>query len=157
MSDCSAQFLLRRAVQSDADEIAAIWLRSRRAAVPAIPPPVHTDDEVRIWIAEVVLPAEATWVIEHAGRAVAMLVLDAGLVDQLYVDPDYTGQGLGARLLNLAKDQSPGGLDLWTFQGNIGARGFYERHGFAAVAMTDGDNEERCPDVRYHWQRDSPR
>jgi GNAT superfamily N-acetyltransferase len=79
------------------------------------------------------------------------------LVEQLYVDPDYTGQGLGSRLLNLAKDQSPGGLDLWTFQTNIGARRFYERHGFAAVATTDGDNEERCPDVRYHWQSDSSR
>ena len=28
---------------------------------------------------------------------------------------------------------------------------FYERHGFTAVAATNGDNEEGAPDVRYHW------
>lgn len=31
------------------------------------------------------------------------------------------------------------------------ARRVYERHGFVAVAMTDGDNEEEAPDFRYHW------
>ena len=41
-------------------------------------------------------------------------------------------------------------LRLYTFQSNEGARRFYERHGFAAVAFGDGsDNEEREPDVRY--------
>ena len=34
--------------------------------------------------------------------------------------------------------------------GNTDARRFYERHGFTAVASSDGsDNEEREPDVRY--------
>jgi ribosomal protein S18 acetylase RimI-like enzyme len=39
---------------------------------------------------------------------------------------------------------------LYTFQENTGARRFYERHGFKAVKLTDGhDNEENCPDVLY--------
>jgi hypothetical protein len=54
-------------------------------------------------------------------------------------------------LLDLAKERRPGGLDLWTFQANAGARRSYERHGFAATSTTDGDNEEAAPDVRYHW------
>ena len=45
----------------------------------------------------------------------------------------------------------PDGLDLWAFRSNTGARRFYERHGFVAVAFTEGDNEEGEPDVRYHW------
>ena len=58
---------------------------------------------------------------------------------------------LGTRLLDVAKAERPAGLDLWAFQSNTGARRFYERHGFTAVAMTDGDNEEGAPDVRYRW------
>jgi hypothetical protein len=27
----------------------------------------------------------------------------------------------------------------------------YERHGFVAIDTTDGQNEERAPDVHYRW------
>jgi len=30
-------------------------------------------------------------------------------------------------------------------------QGFYEGHGFVAVDMTEGDNEDGSPDVRYRW------
>ena len=39
---------------------------------------------------------------------------------------------------------------LHTFTRNEGARRFYKRHGFVAVAFGEGSsNEEREPDVRY--------
>jgi len=127
-------------------------LRSRRSSVPEIPSPVHSDSEVIEWFATVVLPAGGTWVIDHADVVVALLVLEpAGWIDQLYVDPDFAGRGLGSRLVAVAKAAAPGGLELWTFQANVRARRFYERHGFVAVGMTDGDNEEGAPDVRYRW------
>jgi GNAT superfamily N-acetyltransferase len=136
---------------SEAGAVAALWLRSRRASVPAIPAPVHGDDEVYEWFATVVIPQRETWVIEHAGRIVAVLVLEPGWIDQLYVDPEFTGRGLGSRLIDVAKQANPRGLNLWTFETNTGARRLYERHGFVAVAATDGDNEEGAPEVRYHW------
>jgi putative acetyltransferase len=74
-----------------------------------------------------------------------------GWVDQLYVDPQWTGRGLGSALIGLAKELRPERLDLWTFQSNIAARRFYERHGFVAIDVTDGENEERAPDVHYRW------
>ena len=98
--------------------------------------------------------AREVWVADVDDEIVAMLVLEDDWVDQLYVDPDWTGRGLGTRLLDVAKAQRPAGLDLWAFQSNTGARRFYERHGFTAVAMTDGDNEEGAPDVRYRWPGD---
>jgi GNAT superfamily N-acetyltransferase len=134
--------------------VAAMWLRARRAAIPAIPPPVHSDDEVREWFETVVIPERETWVIEDAGSIVAVLVLEPGWIDQLYVDPEFTGQGLGSRLLQIAKNSHPRGLDLWSFESNAEARGFYERHGFVAVGATDGDNEEGARDVRYRWSAD---
>ncbi len=131
--------------------MAEVWLRSRQASVPAIPAPVHSDDEVRAWFAEVVLPERETWVAEVDGAVVGLLVLEDDDVDQLYVDPSMTGQGVGSRLLDRAKERRPTGLVLWTFQTNLGARRFYARHGFVEVARTDGDNEEGAPDIRLAW------
>jgi GNAT superfamily N-acetyltransferase len=141
----------RLARPADAGAVATTGLRARHASVPAIPAPVHGDAEVHDWFATVVLEERETWVIDRGGTIAALLVLQPGWVDQLYVDPDHTGHGLGTLLIDLAKQRQPGGLDLWTFASNAGARRFYERHGFEAVDATDGDNEEGAPDVRYRW------
>lgn len=144
---------VRAAVASDVDAIATVWLRSRRASVPSIPEPVHSEEEVRRWVADVLVPSGGTWVLDGAGALVAMMILRRGWIEQLYVDPDHVGHGAGGRLVEQAKSLSPAGLDLWTFQSNARARDFYEAHGFVAVEETSGDNEEGFPDVRYHWGR----
>lgn len=111
---------------------------------------VHSDSQTRDWIATVVCGHSSVWVVEGHGL-VAMLVLDGGELDQLYVDPLSQGEGIGSRLIDLAKRESPAGLELWMFESNVGAQRFYERHGFVEVGRTDGDNEEGSPDVRYRW------
>ena len=60
-------------------------------------------------------------------------------------------RGLGSRLVELARQRRPDGLALWVFASNTGAVRFYERHGFAVVGGTDGDNEEGAPDLRMVW------
>jgi GNAT superfamily N-acetyltransferase len=131
---------------------AEVWLRSRHAAVPVVPAPVQTDEEVRHHFETVVVPTRETWLAVAAGTVVGVMVLDGDEVDQLYVDPDWQRRGVGSTLLRLAQARRPGGLALWTFQSNHPARRFYERHGFLAVTWTDGStNEERAPDVRYIW------
>jgi GNAT superfamily N-acetyltransferase len=143
---------LRRAEAADAAALAEVWLRSRRAAQPTIPPPVHADHEVRHWFANVVVPTRETWLAEVDGAVVAVLVLDGDELDQLYVEPGWQGRGIGSELVRLAQQRRPGGLALWTFLANLPARRFYERHGFLAVGWTDGSsNEEGAPDVRYAW------
>ena len=143
---------LRRARADEAGAIADVWLRSRAASVPAIPPPVHGDEEVRTWFRNVVLPTRDVWVAVDGRVIVALLVLDAEWIDQLYVEPGKTGRGYGSRLVNLAKRNRPAGLKLWTFEANVGARRFYESHGFVATRRTAGDNEEGAPDVCYEWR-----
>lgn len=144
---------VRRAVGADASAAADVWLRSRAASVPAIPPPAHSDVEVRAWFAEVVIPTAEAWVAAlSTGDIVAVVVLEADSIGQLYVDPAWTGAGIGSQLLDFAKSRRPQGLHLRTFQANEGARRFYERHGFVAVGATRGDNEEGAPDVRYAWR-----
>ena len=136
-------------------------LASRRAGVPAIPPMVHTAEDSRSWLGGLV-ERGVVWVAESGGtdavdgeamRVVGIMVLDDGWIDQLYVSPGWTGRGLGAALVERAKQLSPAGLTLWTFQANTGAQRFYARHGFVAVEHTDGAaNEERSPDVRMVWR-----
>jgi GNAT superfamily N-acetyltransferase len=142
---------LRRADQSEAETIGDLYWRAREAAVPAIPPSVHPRDDVLDYFATVMLPNREVWVAVEDGEIIGLLVLEPGWVDHLYLEPSRTGEGIGGALLDHAKREQPSGLDLWAFRSNTGARRFYERHGFAAVAFTEGDNEEGEPDVRYHW------
>jgi GNAT superfamily N-acetyltransferase len=142
----------RRAHLDEGRALADVWLRSRAASMPAIPAPVHTEDEVRAYFCEVVLPTKEVWVAEKGGAVVALLVLGDEWIDQLYVDPEFVGDGLGSSLIAVAKATRPGGLKLWTFAANTRAMRFYERHGFVATGTTTGDNEEGAPDVRYEWR-----
>ncbi|MFH9086073.1 GNAT family N-acetyltransferase [Streptomyces sp. NPDC017673] len=145
--------VLRRAVAADARAVADVYLRSFDAALPTVVR-ARTDDEVRDYIRDVVVPLRETWVAEAAGAGVVgLMVLDGESLSQLYLDPQWRGRGIGDRFVALAKERGPGGLSLWTFQVNKPAHRFYERHGFVAVEYTDGSgNEEREPDVRYVWR-----
>lgn len=146
--------VLRRAALADARAAAEVWLRSYDAALPTVVRP-RSDDAVRDYFRDVVVPLRETWVADAAdeGGIVGVMVLNDTLLSQLYLAPQWRGRGIGDRFVGLAKERSPGGLSLWTFQVNKPAHRFYERHGFVAVEFTDGSgNEEREPDVRYVWQ-----
>ncbi|UOX99886.1 GNAT family N-acetyltransferase [Blastococcus sp. PRF04-17] len=144
--------VVRRAGPADAPAVADVWLRSFDAALPTVRR-AHPDHEVRGWIRDVLVPRHDVWVAETDGAVVGVLALSDGWLDQLYLDPDWRGRGIGDRLVEVAKLRQPAGLQLWTFQVNEPAQRFYERHGFVAVERTDGaTNEEREPDVRYVWR-----
>ncbi|HET6357492.1 GNAT family N-acetyltransferase [Streptomyces sp.] len=152
----SVDLAFRRADDSDAAGVADVWLRSFAAALPTVRR-AHDDDEVRAWFSHVVVPQYETWIAVAKGSVVGLLVLDGEELEQLYLDPSWRGRGVGDRFVDLAKQQRPNGLRLWTFQVNEPARRFYERHGFIEVERTDGlRNEEREPDVRYVWQPEVP-
>lgn len=145
---------IRPAESGDVAQAAEVYLRSRHAAVPGIPALVHDDDDVRVWFADTVFTHQELWIAEDCpAHVVGVLVLAGDLIEQLYVHPEHARVGVGSQLLTVAKSLRPGGLQLWTFQSNQGARSFYEKHGFTPVEWTDGtDNEEHFPDVRYVWK-----
>lgn len=146
---------VRRAVPEDVGPAAEVYLRSRHDSVPAVPPLVHDDEDVRRWFADEVYPNRELWVAvtESHGEVVGVMVLVGDRVDQLYVRPGSTGQGVGTQLIIAAQALRPDGLQLWTFASNRRAQAFYERHGFVGKERTDGrGNEERSPDIRYVWQ-----
>lgn len=142
---------LRSADPADAAAVAEVYLASFHATYAF--PLAHTDDQVRAWIRDEVFPRSETWVAVEDSAIVGLLVLGDGFIDQLYLRPDRRRRGIGSRLIALAKERRPGGLELYTFQVNEAARIFYEHHGFTAVWFGDGSaNEEGQPDVRYAWR-----
>jgi GNAT superfamily N-acetyltransferase len=142
---------IRPAEAADAGGVADVYLASFHATYDF--PLAHTGDQVRAWIRGEVA-AGGTWVaLDAAGTTVGMMTVKPGELDQLYVRPDRLGEGIGRRLLELAKERSRDGLTLYTFQVNDRARRFYERNGFVAEWLGDGSaNEEGQPDVRYVWR-----
>ena len=151
-SPASRGIALRRATAEDAAAVADVYLASFRATDAF--PVAHPEADVRAWIADLVERRE-TWVAVDGERVVGMAVVGPDDLDQLYVAPDRLGEGIGRRLLERAKERSPDGLTLFTFQVNDRARRFYERNGFVADAFGDGSaNGERQPDVRYAWRPD---
>jgi GNAT superfamily N-acetyltransferase len=141
---------IRRATAADAAAVAQVFLASFQATYDF--PLGHTDDEVRGWVRETIAMRE-TWIAVDDDRVVGWMVVAAGELDQLYIAPDRLGEGFGRGLLEVAKERSPDGLSLYTFQVNDRARRFYERNGFVADWLGDGSaNEEGQPDVRYVWR-----
>jgi ribosomal protein S18 acetylase RimI-like enzyme len=142
----------------DAEQVASVFIASRKAFV-AFAPLVHDDDDVRGWIANVPIPAGGVTVaVADSSReaVVGMMAVSrqdgVAWIDQLYLHPSAVGQGIGSRLIESAKHSLGSPIRLYAFQDNAGARRFYERHGFRAIAFSDGaDNEEHCPDVLYEW------
>ena len=140
---------LRPAGSADAAEIAEIFLEAHADAMPYLPR-LHTDDDVRGWIRDVVLPGDEVVVAEVDGRLAGFAALDEHLLDHIYVHPELQGRGIGDALLARVKELRPGGFRLWVFQRNTGARRFYERCGLRLVELTDGaGNDEREPDALY--------
>jgi GNAT superfamily N-acetyltransferase len=141
---------VRRATAADAAAVAEVFLASFHATYDF--PLAHTDDEVRGWVREAVATREI-WIAADEARVVGWMDVAPGELDQLYIAPDRLGERFGRRLLEVAKERSPDGLSLYTFQVNARARRFYERNGFVADWLGDGSaNEEGQPDVRYVWR-----
>ena len=144
--------ICREATGEDAGAVADVFSPSLRLLT--FLPELHTVEEDRRFIANVILHECAVLVAETAGRIVSFVARDGGEIRLLHTHPEFVGRGAGGMLLDAAKRSPVPALELWCFQANIGARRFYERHGFRAVRFTDGQgNEEKMPDIRYRWQR----
>ncbi len=145
-----SEHIVRRADPDEALVIAEVLLRSRRAS--DIPPPAHTDDEVRVWVREVLLPSCEVWVSTADNQVVSMMALHDEWIEQLYTTPEHQRRGHGALMLGVAQ-ATRCSLALWTFEGNVAARRFYEAHGFAQSGPPTSENEEHAPAICYRWRR----
>ena len=156
--------VLRAATAADAEAVARVLIETRRELMP-FAPSARADDDVQRWVLGTLVPSGAVTVALVGGAVDAAVAgvlalsarADALWIDQLSVHPTQVARGIGCLLLKhaLATPRQPvQPVQLYTFQANHHARAFYERHGFQAVAFSDGaDNEEQRPDVLYRLLR----
>ena len=143
---------LRRATLDDMPALARLYRRTVEISLPFLPR-LHTPEEDAWWFSERLYPANQVWLADGLEGPEGYIAFRSDFIEHLFIRPESQGVRLGVALLDKAKAETVE-LSLWTFQQNLRARRFYERHGFVAVKETDGqDNEEKLPDVLYRWQR----
>ncbi len=145
----------RNATLDDSARIADIYLASRKRYLPYAPL-AHTDEAIRSWIQDDLIPKSEVIVIVSELSLFGFLAISKdsshGWIEHLYLDPSTVGMGLGSLLLEEAKRILGAPIRLYTFQQNEDARRFYRRHGFREIEFSDGAaNEEKIPDVLLEW------
>jgi putative acetyltransferase len=147
--------IFRKLCRNDMAEAASVHRTSFDERLPWLAQ-LHTPEEDRgYWRGHLFATCDI-WGAEMDGTLLGVIAFRKDWVDQLYILPSVQGQGIGSRLLDIAKGAHPQ-LFLWTFQRNTAARRFYEARGFVEIRQTDGAaNEEKEPDILYRWARAGP-
>ena len=144
--------MLRRLELPDMDQAARMHRAAFDHALPGLAG-LHSPDEDRWFYRERVFKTCMLWGAFDAGGMTGLIAFRDDWIEQLYVVPEAQGRGTGSALLDIVMGMADR-LQLWTFQRNVGARGFYEARGFKLVELSDGSrNEENEPDARYLWSR----
>lgn len=136
-----AEPTLRRAVAADADALAAIQTGAyarNRILLGVEPIPLQTG-------ARDVIAGKETWLLEHAGEALAALALehhdDALLIWSVATRPDAEGRGYGGRLLDLAerraRETGARRITLYTGEKLPHNVAWYQRRGFSIDRVED--------------------
>jgi GNAT superfamily N-acetyltransferase len=149
--------VLRSASVEDAADVVRVLRASRLHFLPYARP-VHSEAQDVDWARSALIPSGGVTVATVNNKVVGVLAVsradDATWIDQLYVEPEHCGHGVGSLLMKAAMASLARPIRLYTFQQNGGARRFYERFGFSPVEWGDGSkNEERCPDVLYELRQ----
>ena len=83
------------------------------------------------------------------------MTLNLSMPGQDDLKPRITVFGVGGAGGNAVNNMIEKELDGVEFVvANTDARRFYEREGFVEAKRSDGDNEEKLPDILYAWQGD---
>ncbi|MCG3132952.1 MAG: putative N-acetyltransferase YjaB [Planctomycetes bacterium] len=145
---------------ADLEPVIGLWHRTTVATYTFLPgESSRTIDEARAAFRSLILPACTLHVAVSDARIVGFLATKPGArgrhlyVDRIYVDPAEQRRGAGRALMDVAFAASPGRIRLHTHQENTGARRFYERLGFRAIAFGTSPPPESAPDVMYEWVR----
>ena len=141
---------VRVATVDDADVVGRLLDEFNREFDTPTPGPGVLTDRLRLLLA-----TDHTIAILAGAPAIAVALVTlrpnvwydglVALLDELYVAPSVRGRGIGSaivrRLLELAQYRHVQLIEINVDEGDVDARRFYERHGFAA---TDAGSDERA-------------
>ena len=135
---------IREATPADLDVLFAIQKAASTAAYAHVYPPdryPYPDEAVKDDMARRLAGEEAEYLVaEEEGRAVGLVGMSPGWVEQLYVLPEAQGRGVGSALLDAAvrrrRAAGDAELRLWTLEANASGRRFYEARGWRLAPET---------------------
>jgi GNAT superfamily N-acetyltransferase len=143
----SARFV-RPFEAGDESAVVGVWYRSGRAAYTFLPTwQAFTVENAHAVFRNVIRPKCDIWVGTLDQTVAAYLAMNGSYIDRMYVDPLEWRKGWGARLVALAKELSPDGLELHTHQENHAARALYEKQEFVAFRFGLSPPPESAPYV----------
>lgn len=133
-------------------DVVRMWRASFERGVGVVDP--HPLEDQLAFLNRVVVPQNKVLLVldDVDGPVAAFIAFSKEKVAQLYVHIDYQGRGIGKALLEVAKRESSGRLQLVTFARNTLARRFYERNGFREIGQ-GFESEWQLADVEYAWVR----
>jgi GNAT superfamily N-acetyltransferase len=123
--------IIRPARSGEYDEVARVWLNSwASTGIEAASDALL--EKMRSRIRAQAAKDWSLYVADDGGMIAAILALrlSDGCLGQLFIAPDYQGQGLGKQLLAFAREQMPKETWLRCVRENNKAWRWYEREGF---------------------------
>ena len=136
--------MIREARSDEAESLAAIQRDASLAANAHIFPPEQypfPDEAVREeWQKSLSGETVEVHVAEVEGLPAGVVTIDGEFLGQLYVLPEYQGDGVGSALHDHALERLRAGGNvrarLWCLEENLNARRFYERRGWELTEET---------------------
>lgn len=129
-----AGVILRAAVPADLDRVARIWLEGWQSlGITLAEAPDYS--ALRARIAAEIAGGWAVTVAELGGVVAGFVAIraEAGVLEQIFIAPEFHRRGCGAALLGHARAAMPSGFALWTHIDNHGAARFYTAQGMACT------------------------
>ncbi|WP_417701068.1 GNAT family N-acetyltransferase [Pseudophaeobacter sp.] len=140
--------ILRAAQPTDAGRLGAILFQAQQRARWL--PKLYAEVEMIAFCGVMIDRGWVTVAVQN-GVIQGFVARDGAEICSLYLAAGACGQGLGAALMDAAKDTAPM-LWLRVIAANEAARRFYLRQGFREAGRSDGsDTAEALPLIRFEW------
>jgi putative acetyltransferase len=150
----SPDFYLRPYQDSDLEAALALWLKSWQDAYPDI----NFTDRMpwwrNRWLNEILPVNDVIAALDRNNVLIGIITLTpaTGYLEQIYVDPDWQGEGVARALLDYAKTRCPQEVSLHVNQSNRRAIHFYLREGFT-IAGEDINPLSNLATYKMIWRK----
>jgi len=147
-----ADITIRQAVADDLPACAEVintWMDETNVVKRA-----YSRAEIAAMFSPKILDNRTIWVAELGGQVEGYLsLIDGGNIRAFYLSSALRGQGVGSRLMSIAKAAHAEFLELGVFETNHLAKKFYEREGFVEVPQKrEEDSPEGVPVLFLRWE-----
>jgi GNAT superfamily N-acetyltransferase len=140
---------LVRAVSADIERVADLYVAAQRQSGVIGAPGATDDDVTRRWVRKCLIHDEF-WIAERGRRELLGIVaLSTDRLEILAIDPEQRGQGVGALLLEHAKERRPLSLLARISRDAPDTIDFLTEHGFEPVDGAPDAHGQAYVDL--HW------